>query len=82
MSNLPTDKEPAFWQQDVTALLEHHKATPAGLTSSEAAVRLTRYGPNILHTQRRNKLLFQFLAKFRNPLVIILLAAALYRPSR
>ena len=76
MSNLPTDKEPAFWQQDVTALLEHHKATPAGLTSSEAAVRLTRYGPNILHTQRRNKLLFQFLAKFRNPLVIILLAAS------
>jgi Mg2+-importing ATPase len=56
--------------------LEHHKATPAGLTSSEAAVRLTRYGPNILHTQRRNKLLFQFLAKFRNPLVIILLAAS------
>ena len=68
--------EPAFWKQEATALLERHKATPAGLTSSEAAVRLTRYGPNILHTQQRNKLLFQFLAKFRNPLVIILLAAS------
>jgi len=76
MSNLPSDKELAFWQENVTALLEHHQATPVGLTSSEAAVRVTRYGPNILHAQRRNKLLLQFLAKFRNPLVIILLAAS------
>jgi P-type Mg2+ transporter len=76
MSNLPSEKEPAFWQQDVTELLKHHKATSAGLTSSEAAVRLTLYGPNILHTHQSNKLLFQFLAKFRNPLVIILLVAS------
>ncbi len=76
MAILPSDKEPAFWQQTVTELLERHKVTPAGLTSSEAAERLTRYGPNILHTQRRNALLLQFLAKFRNPLVIILLVAS------
>jgi Mg2+-importing ATPase len=76
MSILPSYKEPAFWQQDVTALLERHKATPGGLTSSEATVRLTRYGPNLLHTQRRKTLLLQFLAKFRNPLVIILLVAS------
>lgn len=72
----PTDKDTAFWQQDVTALLGHHNATPAGLTSSEAAVRLVHYGPNILRAQRRSTLLLQFLAKFRNPLVLILLAAS------
>ena len=76
MAILPSEKEPAFWQQTATELLERHKVTPAGLTSSEAAERLTRYGPNILHMQRRNALLLQFLAKFRNPLVIILLAAS------
>jgi P-type Mg2+ transporter len=76
MSILPSDKGPAFWQQDVTALLERYKATPGGLTSNEATVRLTRYGPNLLHVQRRKTLLLQFLAKFRNPLVIILLVAS------
>ena len=76
MAILPSDKEPSFWQQTATALLEHYKVTPAGLTSSDAAARLKRYGPNILHTQRRNALLLQFLAKFRNPLVIILLVAS------
>ena len=77
MSMLTSDKETAFWKQDATALLERHKVTPAGLTSSEAAERLTRYGPNILHTQRKNALLLQFLTKFRNPLVIILLVASI-----
>ena len=76
MSILPSDKEPAFWQQNLTALLEYYKATSAGLTSSEAAERLTRYGPNLFHPQRRNALLFQFLSKFSNPLVIILLVAS------
>ena len=76
MNILPSDREPAFWQQDLSALLEHYKATSAGLTGSEATIRLTRFGPNILHTQRKNALLLQFLAKFRNPLVIVLLAAS------
>lgn len=76
MSNLPSDKEPAFWQQSLTSLLESYKTTAAGLTSSEAAERLFRYGPNLFHPQRKNALLFQFLAKFSNPLVIILLVAS------
>jgi len=74
--SVQSDKEPAFWQQNLTVLLEYYKSTPAGLTSNEAAVRLTRYGPNLFHQQRRNALLFQFLSKFSNPLVIILLVAS------
>lgn len=76
MSNLPSDKEPAFWQQDLTALFEHLKATPAGLTKSAASARLRRYGYNLFHVQKRNALLLQFLAKFSNPLVLILLVAS------
>jgi Mg2+-importing ATPase len=74
--SLPADKEPAFWQQNLTALLESFKATPVGLTSKEAAERLIIYGPNLFHPHRRNALLFQFLSKFSNPLVIILLVAS------
>lgn len=70
------EKEPAFWQQNLTALLEYYKSTPNGLTKRQAAAFLKRYGPNQFHPQRRNALLFQFLSKFSNPLVIVLLVAS------
>lgn len=76
MNILPSAGEPAFWQQNLASLLEYYKASPAGLTSSEAAERLIHYGPNLFHPQRRHALLLQFLAKFSNPLVIILLVAS------
>src|ERR1700722_18113833 len=74
--SVQSDETPPFWRQNLTALLEYYQSTPAGLTSSEVAERLKRYGPNLFHPQRRNALLFQFLSKFSNPLVIILLIAS------
>lgn len=74
--SVQSDKERAFWQQNLTALLEYHQATPAGLKSNEAAIRLKRYGPNVFHPQRKNAALLQFLSKFNNPLIIILLVAS------
>jgi P-type Mg2+ transporter len=65
-----------FWQLPVTALLEKLAASPDGLSSGEAAARLTQFGPNLVHGERKRSLLLQFLAKFRNPLVIILLTAS------
>ena len=65
-----------FWQQSLADLLQEYKSTPAGLTSSEATDRLVRYGPNLFNPQRKNALLLQFLGKFSNPLVIILLIAS------
>ena len=46
------------------------------LTTSEVAARLKRYGPNTLIIQKRVPLALQFLSRFKNPLVIILLLAA------
>ena len=46
------------------------------MTSAEAAARLQRYGANRLESQRRFSLLRKVLSRFRNPLVLILLAAA------
>lgn len=50
--------------------------TSAGLTSAEAARRLSLYGPNDPAATRRTPAWLQFLARFRNPLVIILLVAS------
>lgn len=46
-----------------------------GLSSADAAARLAHFGPNQLKP-RRQSMLLQFLARFRNPLVLILLAAS------
>ncbi len=67
---------PPFWQLPVTALMEHLNSSPEGLSSAEAAARLIHFGPNLIHAERKRTLILQFLAKFRNPLVIILLTAS------
>jgi Mg2+-importing ATPase len=71
-----SEREPDFWQQSVPELLSRLSATAAGLISSEAADRLKKFGPNMLHPPRKRALVLQFLARFRNPLVIILLIAS------
>jgi Mg2+-importing ATPase len=47
-----------------------------GLSSIEAAGRLAKFGPNLFSTKRGQPLLLQYLARFKNPLVIILLVAS------
>src|SRR5690606_18392565 len=47
-----------------------------GLSEAEAAARLLAYGPNVLAAGRRRTLAIQFLSRFKNPLVLILLAAS------
>ncbi len=76
MPTRPVETEPPFWQLPVAALLENLNSSPSGLSSTEAALRLAHFGPNLIHAERKRALLIQFLAKFRNPLVIILLTAS------
>src|SRR5512136_283192 len=76
MSSPAIKTESSFWQLPVTALQEQLTASPDGLSSAEAALRLTRFGPNLIHGERNRALILQFMTKFKNPLVIILLAAS------
>lgn len=46
-----------------------------GLSRAEAAERLSQYGPNRLKPVLQRAVVLQFLAQFRNPLVLILLVA-------
>ncbi|MEK7646961.1 MAG: magnesium-translocating P-type ATPase [Patescibacteria group bacterium] len=48
-----------------------------GLTRQEAARRLKHYGPNELAEKKQLSLVISFLLKFVNPLIFILIAAAL-----
>ena len=65
-----------FWQRSVPELLKQLNTTASGLSSSDAADRLKREGPNVLRPPRKRALILQFLARFKNPLVIILLIAS------
>ena len=47
-----------------------------GLSHQEAARRLTQYGQNTFHTTHKHSLLRQFVSRFKNPLVIVLLLAS------
>ena len=52
-------------------------ATLRGLSRADATSRLKEFGPNELIEQRKHRAFFEFLGRFRNPLVGILVGAAL-----
>ncbi|HYM32288.1 MAG TPA: magnesium-translocating P-type ATPase [Candidatus Cybelea sp.] len=65
-----------IWKEPLDRLLVRLETTPAGLGAAEAQARLATYGPNDAAAVKRSPLWLQFLARFRNPLVIILLVAS------
>src|SRR5581483_10480695 len=66
-----------FWSMPLTDVLTRLAANREGLSGPEVAARRLRYGLNVLRGERRRALALEFLARFRNPLVLLLLAAAL-----
>ena len=71
-----SELERKFWQIALPDLEKQLAADGNGLSSAEAVARRLRYGPNTLEERRRLSLPLKFLSRFRNPLVIILLVAA------
>lgn len=53
-----------------------HATETTGLTSGQAQLRLKQFGPNRLKPPAPTPWLFQYLAHFKNPLVLILLIAS------
>ena len=58
-------------------VLEHLSSTINGLTESEAAERLARYGPNEIHSSRQISPWQIFLSQFTGVIVYILIAAVI-----
>lgn len=65
-----------IWKEPLDLLLARLATSSEGLNNAEAQWRLATYGPNNAATVKRSPLWLQFLARFRNPLVIILLVAS------
>jgi Mg2+-importing ATPase len=64
-----------FWREPLADLQSRLASDPRGLSSEESARRLKQWGPNVLRLRLEQGLLRRFLSRFRNPLVLLLLAA-------
>src|SRR5512143_2045009 len=67
---------PDFWQPPLAALQAQLGSSPDGLGEVEAEARSRTFGPNLLRPHAERAWVLQFLAHFRNPLVLVLLAAS------
>jgi P-type Mg2+ transporter len=65
-----------FWNLPSESLQSQLEATQAGLSQQEAHARAVRFGPNTLRDRGERPLLIQYLSHFKNPLVLVLLAAS------
>ena len=70
------DTREAWWLWTPAAVRAELGPDGSGLTEAEAEARLARFGPNRIDDAPLRSVLVQFLARFKNPLVIILLAAS------
>lgn len=65
-----------FWNLPSDSLQLQLGANQLGLSESEAHSRITQFGPNTLRDHGERPLLIQYLSHFKNPLVMVLLAAS------
>ena len=67
-----------FETKSAKEVLQELDVNPStGLTSEEAGQRLIKYGPNKLAEKKKTPLFLVFLSQFNDPMIFILLAAAL-----
>jgi Mg2+-importing ATPase len=66
---------PAFWSLTTGQLMQELQTTPDGLAEEEAQQRLDRFGANTLRVREKAGAVRLFLSQFKNPIVLILLAA-------
>ena len=76
MTTTDSGSQSFFWQRTLGSLETDLHTDGAGLEEAEATRRTAVYGPNVLRPRRERALALQFLSRFGNPLIILLLAAA------
>jgi P-type Mg2+ transporter len=65
-----------WWLEPLSSGTADLATVAAGLSGAEAKARLARFGPNLIRGSHDRSLLLQYLTRFRNPLVVILLVAS------
>lgn len=76
MSKVTPDEDPAWWLKPLAEPKAELANDAVGLSNAEAGSRLAKYGPNLFRDHQELPLFVQFLARFKNPLVILLLVAS------
>jgi len=71
---LPADQ--AWWLKPLTEPQANLATDAAGLSNTEAQARLAKFGANLFRSHQDIPLWLQFLSRFKNPLVILLLVAS------
>lgn len=71
---LKNQTPPPWWLDPLVVKAAGHET--AGLSGTEAKSQLAVFGPNLFRDRQDKSLLLQYLARFKNPLVIILLVAS------
>ena len=64
---------PAWWTRASDIVTD---ASPAGLTTAQAEQSGLQFGPNSFRPPAAHALIWQFLSRFKNPLVVVLLIAS------
>ena len=64
------------YQQSTQDVLASLHSSPSGLTAEEAAARLAKHGPNKLQEAPKATLLQRFFQQLKDPMLLILMAAA------
>jgi len=65
-----------WWLEALPESAADRAAMDAGLSGAQAKARLAKFGPNLFREHAEKPLLVQYLLRFKNPLVIILLVAS------
>ena len=65
-----------YYCEDSNEVLARLESAQEGLSAREADARLAKHGPNKLATAKKETLLQRFFAQLKDPMIIILLAAA------
>jgi Mg2+-importing ATPase len=74
---MPIDAKPQSWWLEPLSKETADFATAAtGLSDAEAKARLAKLGPNLFRERQDKSLLLQYISRFKNPLVLILLVAS------
>jgi hypothetical protein len=67
----------AYWSRPVDEIIAALGSSVKGISTSEAAQRLLRFGSNDLGARQRHTIVRLFLTRFTSPLILILVFAAI-----
>ncbi|EGW21804.1 magnesium-translocating P-type ATPase [Methylobacter tundripaludum SV96] len=71
-----TSEDPAWWLKPLAEPRADLATDAAGLSNAEARSRLAKFGPNLFRDHKERPLWLQFISRFKNPLIILLLVAS------